>query len=247
MAWWSLAVVVLFSIPRSKLAHYLAPAFPAMAILVGAWFDAWLRRERATPAWGSLAFGVIGAGGAVCAIAAAAAAGMPPPVRQALAQKYGAWTPGWSAATILAALAVGLCAAVLAARWRRVLVAPLLSATMLVVGTIYVGWFGPRRAEIQAHPRKELARWLAAAPGAVPVGVYYAKRNATVFYLGRPIRDLGERRAEFPGVVRFLSSPAPAVVLTHRKFVAELRQAIPGLHLWSQRGDYVVVGNVPPP
>ncbi len=45
-AWWSLAVIVLFSIPKSKLAHYLAPAFPPLAILVGAWLDGWLARRR---------------------------------------------------------------------------------------------------------------------------------------------------------------------------------------------------------
>jgi len=247
-AWCSAAVILLFSIPASKLAHYLAPAFPALAILTGAWLDAWLEGRPVSRIWSGAAFGLIAVAGLACGAAAAVAVAMPGGVRERLAAKFGAWTPGPAPAVMLCALAVGCLAAAIAARWRRPFAVASLVGAMLVASITYIGWFGPRRAQIQAQPRKELARWLAtAAPASLPVGVYYAKRNATVFYLGRPIIDLGERRDEFMGVVRFLSSPAPTAVLTHRKFVAELRQAVPGLSLWSQRDDYVVVSYARPP
>ena len=75
------------------------------------------------------------------------------------------------------------------------------------------------------------------------MGVYYAKRNSTPFYLRRPIVDLGEREDEFEGLVGFLSSSAPAAALTHRKFVSALRERLPQVRAVAESGDYVVVSN----
>ena len=109
-----------------------------------------------------------------------------------------------------------------------------------------VGWFKPRLADIQAQPRKELAQHASAGLlESEPLGVYYAKRNSTIFYARRPIVDLGERDDEFEGVVSFLSSPTPATVLTHAKFVPQLEERVPGLTLWTRRGDYVLLANHP--
>jgi 4-amino-4-deoxy-L-arabinose transferase-like glycosyltransferase len=241
-AWWAIAVVVLFSLPSAKLAHYLAPAFPPMALLVGAWLDAWLSGKPMGRASASAAFVLLGAIGVLCLGVAVYAAMSPPSLRHLLVEKFGRWTPGASAVVMLAALGIGFMGAVVAARWRRALVVPALVAGMVVTGVTYGGWFEPRRTLIEAQPRKELAQRAAAIlPDSEPLGVYYAKRNSTIFYLGRPIVDLGEWEPQ--RLIEFLSSPRPAAALTHEKLVARVSRATGRVHVLARRGDYVLIAN----
>jgi 4-amino-4-deoxy-L-arabinose transferase-like glycosyltransferase len=241
--WWSVAVVVLFSIPRSKLAHYLAPAFPPLAIVVGAWLDAYMER-RPAPRWPTgVAVAILGLIGVPCLLLGAAAAFPAGFVTEWIAERWGAWRPGLSPVVILASVGIGSCAAILLARRRRAL-APALALTMLVAGFVYAGWFKPRLAQIQAEPRKELAQLASRLlPASEPLGVYYAKRNSTIFYLRRPIVDLGETEREFVGVLAFLSAARPAAVLTHARFLADLERR--GIHfsVVGRRGDYVLIAN----
>lgn len=244
-AWWLMAVVGLFSLGGAKLAHYLAPAFPAAALLVGGYLDLWLEGRTVGRAGSGIGFGLLAAVGLACLVLAGAAALHPPWLEQAVRMAFGDWTPGWSPIAILAALGAGfLGAAAAAASGRRNAAVPLLAGAMMAAGLIHVGWFKPRLAEIQARPRKELAQLASAAlPHQARLGVYYAKRNSTIFYARRPIVDLGERDDEFQGVVEFLSSPTPAVVLTHQKFVARLEASLATVFLWTRRGDYVLISN----
>ena len=243
-AWWSLAVIVLFSIPKSKLAHYLAPAFPPLAILVGAWLDVWLTpvgptssRTRSTV----FPFALLGLVGAAVAAGAVIAVTLPPFAVRALA-RYDGWTPGIAPAIMLGALAVSFLAAAVAARWRRSVVVPALAAGMLVAGLVHVGWFKERWSLIQAQPRKNLAVYAAATlPADEPFGVYYAKRNSTIFYLKRPLVDLGEWDPK--ELVAFLSSPRPVTALTHEKVLAELTKAHCRFRVVKQDGAYVLVAN----
>jgi len=242
-AWWLLAVVVLFSFAHAKLPHYLAPAFPAAALLVGGWLDAWLNRRVAGRIGAAIAFALLALAGLACAVSAGIMAVDPAWLQDAIRDRYGSWTPGAAPIVMLAALGAGFLGAAAAGRARRA-VAPLLASAMLVAGLTHAGWFKPRLALIQAQPRKELAQFVSRAlSDSEPLGVYYAKRNATIFYARRPIVDLGERREEFEGVVDFLSSPTPAALLTHEKFVEPLAQSVPELHLWTQRGHYVLLSN----
>jgi len=115
---------------------------------------------------------------------------------------------------------------------------------MVAAGLAHVGWFKPRIAEIQAQPRKELAQIAAEALGREePLGVFYAKRNATVFYARRPIVDLGEEESAAGGLVEFLSSPTPAAALTHKKILPLLEESLPEVFVWAGRGEYVLVSN----
>lgn len=244
MAWCSLAVVALFSLPQSKLSHYLAPAFPPMALLVGAWLDQWIARRPVSRVWAALGFGSLALVGLVCGAGAVMGAIMPPALEARLQAQFGGWRPGWSPVVMLAVLSAGSLGAVAAARWRRALVPALLAGAMLVAGLAHVGWFLPRRAAIQAQPRKDLALLLAAElPRTEPVGVYYAKRNASIFYLRRPIVDLGEREHEFDGLVRFLSSPTPRTVITHANLLPRLAAAVPGAQVRARRDAFVAVSN----
>ena len=244
-AWWVIAFVVLFSFAGAKLAHYLAPAFPAAALLVGGWLDAWVSRARVSRGAVVFAVSLLGVLALACLAAAALLAAGHPAVMDPLREKYGDWTPGPSALVILGALGLGFLAACAAVVSRRPGSVPaLLSGALLVAGLAHVGWFKPRLAQIQAQPRKELAQFVSAAlPESEPLGVYYAKRNSTIFYARRPIVDLGERDHEFAGVVDFLFSSAAATLLTHERFVTQLEESLPEVFVWTRRGHYVLVSN----
>ena len=244
-AWWSLAVVVLFSIPKSKLAHYLAPAFPPLALLVGAWLDAWLAgrtRERASAAFARLLLAVIGVGAAVAAGLVIA----PPPFLQArlatIPGRFDGWTPGPWPIVILAVIGIGFLAAAICAGGRRAMVAPALAGTMLAASLMHVGWFRPHLALIQAQPRKELAQYAASAlPPSMPFGVYYAKRNSTIFYFGRPLVDLGEWEPQ--RLADFLRQREPVAALTHEKLLRQLDSMGVTYAVQQRRGAYVLLTN----
>jgi 4-amino-4-deoxy-L-arabinose transferase-like glycosyltransferase len=251
-AWWAGAVIFGFSLGGAKLPHYLVPAFPPMAILVAAWFDAWLgefvgQELRLLPRDRPALVGLLALSAAGLALGAAFAVAiiMPPALKSRLAQQFGSWTPGPAPTFMLGALAAGsVGAAVAAFARRRRAVFPLLAGAMLVAGFAHVGWFKPRLAQIQAQPRKELAAFASrAVPPSEPLGVFYAKRNATIFYARRPIVDLGEWEQQ--KLVAFLASPTPATALTHSRLVPDLEAALPRFYLWTQRGDFVLVSNHP--
>jgi 4-amino-4-deoxy-L-arabinose transferase-like glycosyltransferase len=242
-AWWALTVVLIYSVAGSKLPHYLLPAFPPMALLVGAWLDAWLR--RASLGRGGAAFGLsaLAAGGALCVVGIVIALGCREWLQQKVAAQYGSWQVGTGPVVILAALALGsFGAAVAAAMGRRRALVPLLAGAMLFAAAAHTGWFKPHIAEIQAQPRKELAQLASAVLGETePLGIFYAKRPATTFYARRPITDLGEDRPAL--LAAFLSSPSPATALTHVKCLEALPDMRGELHVWTRRGDYVLVSN----
>ena len=242
-AWWALAVVAAFSLAGAKLPHYLVPAFPPMAILVAGWFEAWFERRADGPAWSALAFGLLAAIGLALAAAAAVAIIMPPALSGRLSSQFGSWTPGVAPIVMLASLSAGaLAATVMAAARRRAAVFPLLAASMLVAAIAHIGWFKPRLKQIHDQPRKEIAQFAGAVlPPSEPLGVYKAKRNATIFYARRPIVDLGEW--EDRELVSFLSSPDPRTALTHEDLVPIIRQEVPGASVWMRRGTYVLVTN----
>jgi 4-amino-4-deoxy-L-arabinose transferase-like glycosyltransferase len=242
-AWWAIAVVAVHSLAGAKLPHYLVPGFPPMALLVGAWLDAWSERTARGRFWPALAFGLLAVGGAICACGLVLALVMPPGIARRVAAQYGTWTPGPGPTVILAALTVGALAAVgAAAAGRRRAVAPVLAAAMGAAAIAHVGWFKPRIAEIQAQPRKELAQLASTVLlDSEPFAVFYAKRPATVFYARRAIVDLGEDEPQ--GLVSFLSSPSPATALTHARFLPLVRETLPTVQVWARRGDFVLISN----
>jgi len=244
--WWAVMVVALFSIPRSKLAHYLAPAFPPLALMLGAWIDSSLRTEW-RPRWALSAARVgLAAVALACLALAFAAFSLPPAIADRISARYGAWTPGPAPGIMLLALGVGAGIGSLLAGARPRALVPVLAVSMAAACIAHIGWFRPRLAQIEAQPRKELALFAAdTLPSSEPLGVYYAKRNSTIFYLGRPIVDLGETEADFARVAGFLSEDRPRALLTHRKFLARLERQCAPLHVLAERGDYVLIANHP--
>jgi len=241
--WWAIAVIVIFSFAGAKLPHYLAPAYPPLAILVGGWFDAWLSRRDVRTSSVRLGIALLGIVGLLAATGAILAAAMPPFVETRIAARYGIWRPGLGPAVMLIALALGsLGAAALAAADRRRLVFPVIAGSIVIAALAHVGWFKPKLAAIQAQPRKELSEFAGSAlPETEPLGVFYAKRNATIFYARRPIVDLGEWEPE--GLLSFLSDHRPAGAITHCKFLPALEDQLGDVHVLMRRGEYVLIAN----
>ena len=92
--WWAGAVVVAFSFAGAKLPHYLVPAFPPMALLVGAWLDAWMKRREASRGWTWFGFAALALVGLASAAMAGVAAVMPPMVAARIEAQFGSWRPG---------------------------------------------------------------------------------------------------------------------------------------------------------
>jgi hypothetical protein len=164
-------------------------------------------------------------------------------LRARMAEQFGGWEPGAAPRVMLVALAAASLGAVggLMAGKPRV-VFPVLAAGMLVAAVAHIGWFKPRIKELQDEPRKELAIVAGEVmPRSEPLGVFYAKRNATIFYARRPIVDLGEWE---PGLlVSFLGAPGPRTALTEEKFVGVVREKLPDVDVWMRRGRYVLLAN----
>jgi hypothetical protein len=216
-----------------------------MAMLIAAWFDRWVGGRATTRVSHWLGFGLLALIGLLLAALAGIAALMPAVVREQIAAQFGSWTPGLAPAVVLTALAAGSLGAVGAALGQqRRAVFPVLAGAMLVALVAHVGWFKPRLALMQAQPRKELAQFAGAAlPQDEPLGVYGAKRNATIFYARRPVVDLGEWEPE--KLIAFLSSPAPATALTDAASAQQVGRVVPNMQVWTRRGDFVLVSNHP--
>ncbi len=190
-----------------------------------------------------LSFALLGLVGAAAAAGVVIAVTLPPFAIRALA-RFDGWTPGIAPAIMLGALAVSFLTAAVAARWRRAVVVPALAAGMFIAGIVHIGWFKERWALIQAQPRRNLAVYAAATlPANEPFGVYYAKRNSTIFYLKRPLVDLGEWDPQ--ELVAFLSPPRPVTALTYEEVLPELTKAHCRFHVVRQDGAYVLVANHP--
>lgn len=51
LACWLVIYLIPFSLAATKLPHYILPCYPAVALLIGCWFDAWLGDQEAAPGW----------------------------------------------------------------------------------------------------------------------------------------------------------------------------------------------------
>lgn len=69
LACWASVWIVFFTLSGTKLPSYVAPAYPALAVLIGAWVDGWLSAPRQVPRWALVGawLGLIIAGGALAA------------------------------------------------------------------------------------------------------------------------------------------------------------------------------------
>lgn len=126
---WALAVLLFFSLSKTKLVSYILPMFPPMAILMGCYLKEWIADEAATRNW-SLPF-------LMTLLAAAFSWNAPRGVEQLPQLAYGAGV--WEA--LFWSMAVWL--GVFSLRKRKQAVVAVLTAGMIVFAAVFVGVMVP--------------------------------------------------------------------------------------------------------
>jgi len=241
-AYLSIVIIGLFSLSQAKLAHYIAPAFPFLALLVSTLADDWLRRKEKAPLSIRRSFGAMLLLG-ICLLASLIL--LTESRWRSLAYFWGVeWGAGEWPLYLLALLAVGCVGSALLARARRRQAALTSMVVMtLLANALVVFVINPRVALVEDQPRKELA--LLAARCLSPRGrlaVYHTKLVATTVYSRRAVTDLSP---DSPGAVaEFLRKFPGSAVITRSDLLPRLRKQGVGV-LWARRRDFVIVESAP--
>jgi 4-amino-4-deoxy-L-arabinose transferase-like glycosyltransferase len=229
---WAGAVVLLFSLPSGKLATYVLPAMPPLALLIGHY---WSRLSRSTPdvrELGLLRFGL----GALACLAIAA----PPTAIAATAYlDGGTWLP--VALLSLVLLPFGAVIAGLAHE-RRYEGAPLvLIVAMLVVCAAFYGYGAPRVSAVLSDA--PIARIVMTADPTrhAPVVAFRTYGGSLPFYVDRPVRFLDSQRR----LRHVLGRRRLVFIVTHPRHLRILRR-MPTLWVWREK-RHVLLATQPPP
>lgn len=229
---WCGTILVFFTLSQAKLATYLLPLFPPLALLVAAWLAAVVRapralRERALriPAYAWI-------GGMV-----AVAIGTP----TALAVRHPSFAVPATAALLLLAFPVLAWRALASNRSRRV-PALVLGGALAVqvlfyrVGAPIVNEFVSLRSA--AHVAAEL-------PPTTPVFSYKTRGHSFSYYAGLPLTRVRSPEA----AARVLDGAEPAALLTKAKYFERLQRQLktPVCIWWQGPSGRVLLANVPRP
>ena len=233
LGWWAGAVLLFFTLSRTKLPGYVLPAFPALAMLLGAWLDERARRPpgslssvvaarrdrvMATGLWGTALVGLLAAGGLVL-------------LRDQVPPEY------LPAFRLLFTLPAGVTlAGLLALLLRR---RPDAGASVLMLGTTTLalmlwtgGWLVPavdrlRPVRPLALAAREHARQgvrLVSAMGDASTSFYARSR---VIYAMTPA-----------AVAALLAEPqTPTLALVPAGFLPELQRSVPDLRILAEAGS----------
>ena len=238
-AWWAVTTVAAFTLSATKLPHYIAPAYPAMALLVGAY----LGDPSAYPIrCGTLA--------KISAVAIVALAGLYAAVfaylpKLAYAKRESLVAPGqgvdlgWSPVA-LAVLFGAMGAAFLAARLRRKQsqARSALAIGMIAVDLVIVTAFAPTAARFASAPQRDLARQAAQLVGPKGTIIAYDFRSSDlVFYARRRITFVGEDKKK--DLARLTATSAPVAVLTKAAHAGS--GDFPGFRIVDRQGRYVLM------
>jgi len=226
--------VVFFSLARTKLPNYVLPAYPALALLVGAFIDEWATSSAAVSRTlvhlALITLALVGAGLVI---------GLPVAAYFLL--------PGeWALGLVGLAPLLGAC---IALYWiqreqpRRAAVAVAVACTLLACGAF--GWAAPRVARHQNSPAMaSLAR--AHYDGEAQIAAYDCFTPSLVFYAGNPVRSL--RGPE--DVAEHLRSSDQAVVVARDENLAALADVLPAdvqvlarQPRFLRRGELVLLGH----
>lgn len=229
VACWIGVFVAAWSVPRTKLPHYVLTAYPALGLMTGWFVQRWIEGpQRVARGWMGLAIGSLAVGGVGLAV------GFP----------IAAWlfTPGeeWLG---LVGLVLPVEAGIFVyltrrARYRQAMVS---FAGMAVV--FLVGIFGLAAVRIDRfqEARAMMAQLRQVAGEEFQLAGYQFIRESFVFYAGRPIRYL-EKPEQLEA---FLAESARPFVLTTNKQEAELHQRFgPQLRVIARRQRFLRRGEI---
>ena len=229
-ATWAGTIVLLFSLPRGKLATYVLPAMPPLALLVGSY---WSRLARAAPDVREL--GLLRLGLGVVAILAIAA----PPIAIGVTAylEGGRWLP--IALLSLVLWPFGAVTAWLALERRYERTPLVMVVTMLVLVAAFYGYGAPRVSAVVSDA--PIARMIIAAdPGRhAPVVAFRTLGGSLPFYLDRPVRLLDAQRR----VRRVLARRPLVFIVTHRRHLRALRR-LGALYVWREK-RHILLATVP--
>jgi 4-amino-4-deoxy-L-arabinose transferase-like glycosyltransferase len=173
---WVVFIVAFFSASSSKLPGYIAPVFPALALLVATWFETGTRRGRIAAGLLTAGFGV-----ALLCVAPFVPGFARLPGEQAL---YEAWQP-WVLAAGFVAAAGGALAMLYARQMQRDLTVLVLAISGFASAHLMLAGFdavGNARAGADLLPA--IRAELKANTRIYAVGLY---DQSLTFYLGRPV------------------------------------------------------------
>jgi 4-amino-4-deoxy-L-arabinose transferase-like glycosyltransferase len=229
---WAVFVVLLFTLPRGKLASYLLPAMPPLALVIGKyWAD--LTRRVPNAAEGRLfrigvgAFAILGVAAPLLALVATA--------RHA----GGTWLP--LAACSLVLCPFGIVVAWLAATHRSAYAPLIVVAAMLVGYSVFYTWGAPMVSTVFSDD--VIARTIMAADPSrhAPVVAFRTSGGSLPFYLDRPVRLLNSQSR----LRRVLARRSLVFVMTHRWNLRGLRR-VPTLWVWRE-GRHMLFASQPRP
>jgi 4-amino-4-deoxy-L-arabinose transferase-like glycosyltransferase len=220
---WAGAYLAFFSAAGTKLPNYVLPAYPALALLLGAWVQRWSEGEVTLPRWvewtGMALLGIAGGGAFAGMIVAARLRGL---------DGLAAWSwIGW----ILAAAAGAACWR-LASQDRR-------GASWIVTGSslAFVALLagGALPALNEDKPARRLASALPRGHREMEVRIAASRwwQPSLVFYTEREVEQL-----EGPATVAsFLDQPIPAFVAIPESDLEELRRHSAKVKVLTRSGD----------
>ncbi|MGE3803407.1 MAG: ArnT family glycosyltransferase [Gemmataceae bacterium] len=173
---WVGVYLFIFSVPRTKLPSYIAPCYPALALLAGCFLERWIAGLEASSLWPRRSLRLLGAAGVVLLVAAVVAAMLFMPGKE------------WLGVVGLIPLAG---AAVAWWLMKKDLLPQAASALVIMALAFNTAFFGLGLVALSGEQRQEVL--FSAMKENCPepkVGWFGCLEPTWVFYLGRPIYPL---------------------------------------------------------
>jgi 4-amino-4-deoxy-L-arabinose transferase-like glycosyltransferase len=231
-ACWAAGVIVFFSLASGKLATYLLPALPPLALLTGRYVSSLTEQRQLSP----LDRRLVGGG----MIAAAAILIAACPLLMALsAQLYdGAWVRTSLLAGVLIPFGVALVYLVRRGRHRAT---PAVLAFAISAGAlVFYRWAAPAISAVRSEA--SLGAIIARSPPETPIVAFRVRTPSLLFYIQRRVREIDQ-----PGRLAQALTRHPLV------FIVTSPKHLPVLHgtgtifPWRTNGRHVLYASQPPP
>jgi 4-amino-4-deoxy-L-arabinose transferase-like glycosyltransferase len=229
MLLWVLVVVGFFSFGHAKLATYVAPAMPALALWMGARLDRVLSIDRPRDGWLRFALAAWAVALVSLAVGSATFVGLEHPRFFPAA--------AWSLALpLLAALGVSMA-------WRKLRmdrVILVFAATNAALFLIFYLLAAPIVARVASD--HSLARLVARLAPDVEAAGFRVQPASFSFYSTRTASQV-----DVPAEIDLQLRNGPLLILTRRKYLPQLLESGHELHEWADNGRHVLLATFPRP